>query len=90
MNHFLFGTTYPSSAAGPEADFTTHTVDLIFTETEIVHRVNISITDDLFLEDDETLQSSISLVTDEDGIVLEPDVATITILNDDGKGRLAL
>lgn len=75
------------TASGAEADFTSRTVNLTFNEVLRIHRVNISINNDLLLEDDETFQSTVSLVTSEGGIMLDPQTATITILNDDGEDR---
>ena len=63
----------------------THIIDLTFSETVTSHLVNISITDDVLLELNETLQSVISLVTVEDGVTLNPDQAVITIIDDDRK-----
>ena len=75
----------PATAVGPEADYEAHTIDLTFSERVTTHLVNITIIDDELLEFNETLQSKISLVTVEDGVTLNPDQATITIINDDRK-----
>ncbi len=72
-------------ATGPEADYSASTIDLTFNETVTAHTINITITDDGLLEYDETLQSTVSLVTSEDGVTLNPDATTITILDDDCK-----
>ena len=74
-----------ATAFGPKPDYMTHTSYLTFSETMTTHLLNISITDDLLLEFDETLQSMISLVTVEDGVTLNPDQANITIVDDDRK-----
>ncbi len=60
-------------------------MDLTFSGTVTVHRVNITITNDVYLEYDERLQAEASLITSADGVTLEPDRANITIFNDDRK-----
>ncbi len=72
-----------ASASGQDGDFTATSTDLVFNEAQTAHTVNITINNDVYLEEDETLQSMISLVSSEDGVTLEPDVAIITIINDD-------
>ncbi len=57
--------------------------DLVFNETVTTHRVNVTINNDVYLEEDETLHFMISLVSSADGVTLDPDVANITIINDD-------
>ena len=47
--------------------------------------VQINVLDDIFVEDDETLSSVVSLTAADDAIDLNPAVANITILNDDSK-----
>ncbi len=72
-------------ATGSEADFTNRTVNLTFSGTVTVHQVNITITNDSYLEYDERLQAEASLATSADGVTLEPERANITIFNDDRK-----
>ena len=53
----------------------------------IVNTVDIAIQDDNLLEIDEIFNARLELVNAEDaqGVVLDPQDATVTILDDDGK-----
>ena len=68
---------------GIEPDYQALTAQLTFTSTmsEICH--NITIINDVFYEDSENF--SVLLTTGDPGVVVNPDMGTITILDEDGK-----
>ncbi len=76
---------FASPATGPEPDYTHRSVILQFNQTVTVLTVDILITNDTFLEYDERLYALATLTTVEDRITLDPDRASINILNDDCK-----
>ena len=47
--------------------------------------VQITVIDDMFVENDENLTSVVSISSDDDAVVLNPGQASINILNDDSK-----
>ena len=76
-----------AAASGPEADYQSRTVTLVFSPSVSTFTVPITIIDDLYLENDEPFSAMITLSTVEPGITLDPDTAQITILNDDSKSH---
>jgi hypothetical protein len=49
------------------------------------HCINVSITDDGALEGDETFSVALTLTTSDPNVVLETDMTTITITDDDSE-----
>ncbi len=73
-----------SIAIGDEPDFVSHNMSYTFTPggpTEII--IPIRILDDFLVENTEALSTLITLSTDNDMIDLNPDTATIRIIDDD-------
>ena len=67
---------------GTEPDFQSLSVDLTFTPTMTELCRNVIINNDMFYEDPENL--TVRLTTDDVDVTLDPDVGTITILDEDG------
>ena len=59
------------------------TVDLTFTPSEPRRCTNVTTVQDGIPENDEDFPLGLS--TSQSGVTLEPDTATVTILDDDGK-----
>ena len=57
--------------------------DLTFTQSEPQQCRNVTTEQDVLSENDEDFPLSLS--TSQSGVTLEPDTATVTILDDDGK-----
>ncbi len=80
----MFGfTLFASPATGPEPDYTHRSDILQFNQTVTVLTVDILITNDTFLENDEGVHATLTTV--EDGFTLDPGRANINIENDDCK-----
>lgn len=60
-------------------------MNLKFNQTMTMHTVDVPITNDTFLEYDERLHVTVTLDTVGHGVTLTPDIANITIMDDDGK-----
>ena len=77
-------TRFPSAATG-EADFRSTSVDLVFSPTILSRTVMIEIIDDLLLERNEMFTSRLTLTTTDVSIMLVPQEASITIIDNDRK-----
>ena len=73
------------AAFGPEADYRTTTMTLVFSPTATSFTVPVVIIDDSYLENDEPFSTVVNLATADPSITITPNSATITILNDDSE-----
>lgn len=81
-NHNL--SLIPSISASGEPDYVAQNLNITFSHENAEQTVMIDIFDDTYLELNEMFNCTLSLVTPHDpSIQLNPDVATVTIINDD-------